>query len=1589
MNDFFSVLDDFEFEEFVALEDDGFESNFNFDTANDGSDGDVPPDPAKDDGNTDTTVIEVKDNKTEVTESGQYVWTSDGSPFSGSTGSVWLGVSSAAKTYADGGADSNLTYTEVSLSVITGLTFGTAKTEANPLQIAGKSNYAIAGTAGLSVSLSSGKPTGGKLNFGTGFITLWNNYTANADPYQSDDGKIRIAIEGFSAENPPEFGSNGSDLQSITETPTANASVTVTGDYKFTFNGAEVKINKVNTDDGAADSPIVFTYDEDLNLTLDITGVNKVADSTLEVKAAGGATELIAPATAAAGDTIKIGKVTYTYGSVNGTASFGLSGTDVTGYALRDVGDFITVSKNDDIIVYDEDIIDTSKLVSVDGANYTITKLAGGYSATITASTKVTIDDVTFDFSISNATKGTPITIYFDEDEIIGVNGLDKFTANDKMTVTGAYATDDESGIALLNAQDIDAAVGGYIAVNTGKFTYTGGNTPSVYVDSEATVYAVNDEAQVFVGDYTAAAAEGGTVTNNNNTFAYTGDGYLRADDNTIYGFVFTSANDSVTLPTDTTKQLALYYENLNTPIEVPAVTDTDGSFDVTMTEAGVFQIDKLSAGSKVDDRFTFENAGGTATFDAQGDILGIYGYTGSLTLTEADDGLIINGDRLTLALVNDQEVTAYSADGTKLDTIGILQPGDAVSSRVEGTNEDAETAFTFDGTGGTDVYTVNGRTYTVTDDDTGVTITADGKLTGLDEDAKLVVTGFGASEILYVNGQPYLGTNANGKDIIGYETKNEEPSSYMVDPNHPLFSSSTDQDDIKAYLGVDGAVNVSLESAVADPTLVDFSTVTGSAQYTFDTASNTTTGIDKVVFNNEGKNVAIVGDTATGNKEIVLGKKGDAVIMDGHDEYGTVNITTGAGNDTIVVRGNVLDPATDAVYKGSMTTTINMNSDGIDKVITYAAANADIVLNNYDVTGKSGVAFHDPELQYIKEDIEDAIKSGLLVFEEGSIVAIDRGEVKANGALPEGTDRKTKVTVNNVASNPATMVRLFGYKDASDSYSDDFGQVVGFTGSAGGTINASAFDEDVVLVGNYDGTKTAGSSLVTGAYYDTVFAGAGDTIDTGDGIDKVVLDSTPGRDAATIIVGRGAGDVVENLHSGFDGDIFDVTSYDGKLDYTFTDSVLGIIDESSKSTLLAQTDEDGQFVKQTFINGNDVLFAAVAEEGGTIKVTDDDDIVPNYYLAADGAIDFSAYSGDVGIDVDGEDLDYPSAVNGTSVSIGSAVNTLIGGTGTTIFKGGKGNETLVAGTGESSLYGGGGQNVLLGVDSSLKSGSTEFFVIGIHNGAQNSIGGFEFVADGATNQATFDNLNLGMADGNDVTDIKVVNGTDVAIAVKGGESGATEKATIVGAAGAEMLVDRGTDTETVAQIAASEVTISHDYVDFYAATEDNASVKIGNVSEARVWLESPEHNGVNGNENHTEYVGAFSVIDASTSSAAVEMAGNNAANTIIGGLGNASMWGGSGSANDVMIAGSAHNEFYYEVGNGDDTIIGGNDGDIIHLGMSLDQVNFDATEMGASAIVVNFNNGGSLTVNNTAEVTFSFDDGTNVKANRQTGQFE
>ena len=1398
--------------------------------------------------------------------------------------------------------------------------------------------------AGASVdfAMDNGNFTGGTFRKGGRFS--FGRSAVNDALY--DVTEDDITIEPTTAGS---FEVNNGDLESITLTEAG--SVTVSNDYKFDYtdpSGSTVEVNIKN-----ATGEFTITTNSDGETTLDISGLT--ADGgTINVAGAGGADFLVLP-TDTDVEKIRVAGTTFDYDNKSGSAQFILNSSGaVTGFKFGGNTDVITVPSGSSLTFQDEDGNTLDFGISGSTQAYTITRNADDvYKVDFLGSAVVSDGTTTLTFDTARALENA-VTVYLDDaGKILSVANLDNLGENDSMVVDGAVATAADQGLAIGDPENPDDY--GHISVGTGDFIYKNG---VVAVTSGDTIYSLNGYDLATVNGSTATS----TITDpvSGLTYTHKGDGHFIFDeDDGITGFVFASKNDYITVPNGS--GIDLFYLAETTAVNVPTITGDSTGYTITLSNVSdvaepLFEISGIDEGAIFPAALPFteaivsEDADNVFTIDRTGALKAIDNFTtAGITLAAGTYDITINGDYLRYTSAG---ALTLVADGNKISSVSGLTDGDII---YPGTAEGISFQFATD-EDGNGTFVVNGKAYTVEGDSNKVVyITGGGVVTDLDEDASLVVT----SGPVTVNGKEYTAAkidvaNDTDQEIIGYTTKGGNLSSFVTEADHPIVTKNSTVDYISGMLGIYPTTYGDQIFTETDNDSMDQSANANRVRINLDDE-----GTANAAFNDKGKNLAVV--SGDGQKNIALGAGGDAVIVRpeaGDTSNSLVSVVGGVGNDSVVVQGPV------PVY-------FDANAGGADKIVTFGAANGRITVDHYDEMTGAGIVVHDPQIESVK-DLSSAIDEGLLLFQDGRILSVDRDEA-ANG-----DDRITDITINNKTSNHQTMARLFGYKDNGDSYGDDDGQLVGFTGKDGGILDASDIEEEMILVGNKNGDHTVGSALITGVGNDTVYAGAGDTVSAGAGSNQIKLTNDATRQAATVVVGQGL-NTITGLQTGFNGDVLDISAVSSLGTIEYEDGLLTIADETTKSTTAAAVNTEADYIAQTFINDNTVMKAAIAKDGGTIDVTDTN--APNYFVAEDGAINFAQYSGDVNVDVDSDWVG--TSVGGESATLLSGFSSLIGGSGNTLFKGGEHNEVLVAGTGESSLYGAGGRNVLVGSTGTNKFGSTEFFVQGIKNGAQNTITNFEFIEDNGSNTATFDNLNLGMADNNDVTDIKVNSDGSVSLAIKGAESQATEKVTIEGAAGKEFLVDRGTASESVVQIVSSVNTVDNSYVDFYTATEKNATVQIGDVTSAKVWLEAPDFS------DGVEFVGDYTVIDARGSNAAVEMAGNNVSNTIYGGLGNASMWGGAGNANDVMYGGSAHNEFYYEVGNGNDTIMSANSGDIIHLGATLDQVDFDRTNISASGIEVTFNDGGKLNINSSADVTFSFDDGTAVKANRQTNQFE
>lgn len=956
-------------------------------------------------------------------------------------------------------------------------------------------------------------------------------------------------------------------------------------------------------------------------------------------------------------------------------------------------------------------------------------------------------------------------------------------------------------------------------------------------------------------------------------------------------GYIFTEGS-SIEVSEDASVKL-FFEDSAGKPYTV--TPPVEGSYTLAMTGKNEFTISDF-------DGTEITVGGATLTFDDSEDVsvvLSAEAQSSDSSIAFSISGIEDLASTVKLDGISELTINGYDFKFTSKQDISVTGDGEGIVSATgfvtsdEVTVSDPDAEIKLDTDGNTASITVNGVLYTVSDDEGGITIDGSGNVDGLDEDAKLEISG--ETGTITVNGSE---VDASGVIIGSYDgTK-----AYNYDPDHPIINKNTSVSDIEDMLGL---------SYTTDQIDVVLS---GDKDYSSETEKRNVIigeGNQKITFGEAGKNEVVVLAGSDGEKRLELGAKGDVVIVQDGADTDKIDVIGGAGADSIVIQDD------SAVV-------FDMSKGGADKVMTFATSNAKVTLDSYDISQGGGLVIEESSA----DNIADAIGEGLIQFNDNSIVAIDRDN--------KGT---AEITVKNKSGDPQTLINLFNYKGES--------QKVGFTGSDGGTLDTSKFNDDFILVGNDSGKKKA-STLKAGAGDDTIFAGKGDQVDAGAGDNLVVLSENGG---AKVIIAEGD-TTINNLTTGFkNGDIISLSNVD---DVSFDGTNL-VLEGNGYTATAAVTESDGVVEQLIELNGQ-TLKAAIAADGQNISVSGSD--VPNYFVGNAG-VDFGNYSGDV---------TYDAATNSGTVGDVDAyfsknITSITGGAGKTSLKGSDADDILVAGTGATSLYGGAGNNTLVG--NSDQTAATEFVVLGNENGAANTIQNFQFGTD-------FINTDF---EQNYISDVALV-GNDVKLTVTKREGTTSETALIEGAIdGGNIKVGSGGDAVAVGQFGSTAVTVDGEATYFDAVT-NGATVKVASTvtSKTNIWLANEERS------DGKLFSDKFAVIDASGSVAELELAGNTAANTITAGSGNASLWGGSGSASDVLIGGSGQNSFYYELGNGADTINNANDGDTVNL-FDTSLENIVSAEITSGGVVVQFTDGGSLTVNSNKDVNYVLKDGSTWSA--------
>lgn len=741
--------------------------------------------------------------------------------------------------------------------------------------------------------------------------------------------------------------------------------------------------------------------------------------------------------------------------------------------------------------------------------------------------------------------------------------------------------------------------------------------------------------------------------------------------------------------------------------------------------------------------------------------------------------------------------------------------------------------------------------------------------------------------------------------------------------------------------------------------------------------------GNEVLVEDVSGADTTIVSDDFTsGEKRITLGGGelqnsygvGDVVIVDAANAIDSrVSITGGAGKDSVYVRNNI-----DVVFD------MGGSVGGDDKLITYASSNARVSLENYDpINTKAGIQVEEPHLRDSVGGVASAvINDKMLKFGDGMLSVTTTA---ANGDI-----NTAEIDFGDNSVIGGTLVYLYTPEGTR--------QGVGFTHSNGGSVDSSQLADDMILIGNKDGSKKFDSSVQTAAIWatvtggvgnDTVLAGEGDLINAGDGNNLVSLENDSTRGGAEIVLNDG-NTVIENTNNTFYADHGDTLDVDNPANISFNDADSNLIirGKGYNATVLApdhdsiegatSTDTIGVNVGSTYVNqlvkdaDGKVWKMAVGGASAVIDVKDDQDIRADYYKG--GAVTFENYDGfgPVQVDLSNDENSWGSKIDGVEVKFDGVVSVEAGESDTTI-KGSENNEWFFAGKGKSSLYGAGGKNLLVGYrdatdDNITKEGSTTFFVLGQADTGVNTIESFAFVNDNnyTNNSIVADMIEIDTANNIVTKDSVEISGKDIVFSVENRNTKVRESVLVKDAASSyedEHVRDFRITESVTAQVADDDLYFDK-FANFYMATGKNATVKVSNDQDySKVWLANPALG--------TTFVGDIHVIDATGSSVTAELAGNDYNNSIYGGAGDTSLWGGN-FGDDLLVGGTGKNTFYYALGNGADTIQGAKEGDVIDLtGVTIADVEagvaLGISKIDETGVSIGFATGGTLRVDGTA----------------------
>ena len=414
--------------------------------------------------------------------------------------------------------------------------------------------------------------------------------------------------------------------------------------------------------------------------------------------------------------------------------------------------------------------------------------------------------------------------------------------------------------------------------------------------------------------------------------------------------------------------------------------------------------------------------------------------------------------------------------------------------------------------------------------------------------------------------------------------------------------------------------------------------------------------------YDEDNKVKTIDASAVTHDVSITANKNANKITGSEEDDY----IDGGAGKDTILGGdGN------DSIKGGKGNDNLT-GGDGAD-VFIYANGDGNDVITDYSDEDVIKITSGTAKVSTVKgsDDVILTVGKGKITVKGGKNHVITYTDADGEHTFPENV-----LTVNK----KGTAVTLTANYSSNLFDVTTNQQVADYAGTLK-TINASAVDQDIQLVGN-----TSANYIIGGKEDDTIIGGKGaDTLIGGAGADVFVYNSGDGKD---VITDYEESDVIKIAS----GELANVSIKGSDVIFTFNKSNT-ITVKNAKGKVVTYIDADG--VEQTFpetvkLNAKGTAATLLAEyTGNEFKAAD--------YGEAIQTINASAVTHEISITGNGLANRIIGSEEDDYIDGGAGKDTILGGDGNDVINGGKGNDNLTGGDGADTFVykNGGGKDVI------------------------------------------------------------------------------------------------------------------------------------------------------------------------------------------------------------------------------------------------------------------------------------------------------